>query len=40
MSRQKKPHDWPVSAGGSEIRPYRGLHPHRQIIAIRRIQAQ
>jgi hypothetical protein len=26
MSREKKPYDWPVSAGGSEIRPYRGLH--------------
>jgi len=25
MSREKKPHDWPVSAGGSEIRPHRGL---------------
>jgi hypothetical protein len=25
ISREKKPHDWSVSAGGSEIRPYRGL---------------
>ena len=25
MSREKKPRDWPVSAGGSETRPYRGL---------------
>jgi hypothetical protein len=25
MSREKKPRDWPISAGGSETRPYRGL---------------
>ena len=25
MSREKKPHDWPVLAGVSEIRPSRGL---------------
>jgi hypothetical protein len=35
MSREKKPHDWSGSAGGSKIRPSRGLrHPHRPALSF------